>query len=102
LEPRQRDQLRLALELRRKTLLDQLRRETAARMREPQELRELQELRDIEAAFRRLDDDKYGICAACGGAIAFEQLQAAPQAARCLECQQRYEQALKPFKAAGK
>jgi DnaK suppressor protein len=87
LAPRQRDQLRLALELRRKTLLEQLQRETAARMRE------LQELRDIEAAFRRLDEDNYGVCTACGGGIPFEQLQIVPYAARCLECQRRYQRA---------
>jgi DnaK suppressor protein len=54
---------------------------------------ELQELRDIEAAFRRLDDDSYGVCVACTARIAFEQLQIVPHAARCLECQRRYQKA---------
>jgi RNA polymerase-binding transcription factor DksA len=82
LEQRQRDQLRLALELRRKALLEELKRDA---------LRDAQELRDIEAAFRRLDDDNYGVCAACGAGIGFERLQAEPGTARCAECQRRYD-----------
>ena len=110
MKPWQRDQLRRALEGRRETLIDELKRD-AARLREERSgeiddeavmdllvgldqadlSRDAGELREIEAARRRLDDGSYGICADCGAAIGFERLRAEPAAARCVECQARHE-----------
>jgi len=110
MKPWQRDQLRRALEQRRETLLDELKRD-AARLREGRSgdiddeavvdllvgldqadlSRDAGELRDIDAARRRLDDGSYGVCLDCGAAIVFERLFAEPAAARCLECQARHE-----------
>ena len=104
------DQLRRALEQRRETLLEELKRD-AVRLREERSAdiddeavvdllvdldqadlsRDAGELRDIEAARRRQDDGTYGICVDCGAAIGFERLRAEPAAARCVECQTRHE-----------
>ena len=52
---------------------------------------ETRELREIEAALQRIQKDTYGICVACGEAIAFERLQANPSAACCVACQEKSE-----------
>jgi RNA polymerase-binding transcription factor DksA len=117
LKPWQHDQLQRALERRRETLLDELRRDTT-RARDEQfgkltgpthdlgdesvaalladldqaELsRDVAELRAIEAARKRLADGSYGLCADCGAGIDFDRLQAEPSALRCVECQRRHE-----------
>jgi RNA polymerase-binding transcription factor DksA len=51
----------------------------------------VQETRDINDALIRIHKGTFGICAACGGIIDFERLQAYPTASRCLRCQQAYE-----------
>ncbi|HUQ75592.1 MAG TPA: TraR/DksA family transcriptional regulator [Burkholderiales bacterium] len=53
--------------------------------------RDLYEFRALEAARDRLKGGEYGICADCGGDIAFERLKATPSAARCIDCQTRHE-----------
>lgn len=53
--------------------------------------RDLEELRALERALRRLDAGSYGICEVCERRIAFERLQAAPEAVRCVDCQTIYE-----------
>ena len=115
--PSQIEQLQRALEARRVTLLDEIRRD-AARARAEQygeiagrvtdagdqsvaglfvdinqaELaRDVKELREIEAACRRLADGSYGACTDCGADIGLERLQAEPEAARCIDCQRRHE-----------
>lgn len=45
------------------------------------------ELADIEHALRRLDDDTYGTCEACGQAIDEARLEAMPATRLCLEHQ---------------
>ena len=45
-------------------------------------------LRDVEAALRRMDAGRYGLCVDCGTPIAVERLEILPQTARCLLCQQ--------------
>ena len=58
--------------------------------------RETAALGDIAAALERLDLGTYGQCTDCGGAISSLRLQALPEAARCIVCQERAEQ-LPPF-----
>jgi RNA polymerase-binding protein DksA len=53
--------------------------------------RHVQAIRDIEATFKRVEDDVYGICIDCGDEIAFNRLQAYPTAKRCIVCQERRE-----------
>lgn len=53
--------------------------------------RDVGELREIEAALRRLDEGRYGLCAACGAAIDPRRLQAEPFAVRCAACQTALE-----------
>lgn len=55
--------------------------------------RESAELDAIDAALQRIEDGSYGECAECGTEIAVARLQAAPQALRCVACQERHEQA---------
>ena len=54
--------------------------------------RETAELGDIAVALERLDLGTYGQCTDCGGAISTMRLQALPEAARCITCQERAEQ----------
>ncbi len=102
--------MRRALEQRRETLVDELKRD-AARLREGRTgdidgeavvdlqagldqadlSRDAGELREIEAARRRLDDGTYSICVDCGVAIPYERLLYEPAAERCVECQTRHE-----------
>lgn len=53
--------------------------------------RHVREIRDIEAAYVRLREGRYGICADCGDDIAEERLRAWPTAERCQACQQHRE-----------
>jgi DnaK suppressor protein len=53
--------------------------------------RHVQAIRDIEATFKRVEDDVYGTCIDCGNEIAFNRLQAYPTAKRCIVCQERRE-----------
>ncbi len=53
--------------------------------------RQIQSLRDIEAAFRRIENEEYGVCIDCGGEIGFDRLMAYPTAKRCIVCQERRE-----------
>lgn len=55
--------------------------------------RELAELGAVSAALRRLQDGRYGLCADCGGAIAFDRLKVEPWALRCIACEARRERA---------
>lgn len=53
--------------------------------------RHVEELRDIEGAKTRIDGGTFGVCIECGDEIAFERLLAYPTAKRCLRCQQQRE-----------
>jgi DnaK suppressor protein len=53
--------------------------------------REMAELGDIDAALQRIESNVYGLCHDCGDAISTPRLQAAPQAFRCLACQEKAE-----------
>jgi RNA polymerase-binding transcription factor len=53
--------------------------------------RDIGELRALEAARERMAAGSYGVCAECGGEIAFGRLRAEPGALRCVDCQSRHE-----------
>lgn len=53
--------------------------------------RQVEQLVQVEAAQRRVGTDSFGLCEECGEEIGFERLLAAPQATRCIECQDRFE-----------
>ena len=45
------------------------------------------EIREIDEAFERLKDGRYGRCLDCGVPIPTKRLRAIPTARRCLQCQ---------------
>ena len=53
--------------------------------------RENDELRMVDAALRRIDAGSYGQCIDCGVEIPAARLHAAPEAARCITCQEKVE-----------
>ncbi|TXH91373.1 MAG: TraR/DksA family transcriptional regulator [Rhodoferax sp.] len=54
---------------------------------------ETQELAAIDAALARIAAGTYGQCVDCGADIAPQRLHAAPEAARCIGCQESAERA---------
>ena len=48
-------------------------------------------MRSVAAALARLDDDRFGECAACGEQIDRRRLRVRPESAVCLPCQQSRE-----------
>lgn len=52
---------------------------------------ELAELNAIDAALQRLKDGHYGVCIDCDTRIPEARLHAAPEAARCIHCQEKTE-----------
>ena len=69
----------------------------AAQVVEHQELaglgvsRLVERARRLRLALKRVSDGEYGVCAECGGAIPPRRLQAVPDAATCVTCQERLE-----------
>ena len=53
--------------------------------------RESAELDAVEAALRRIEAGTYGQCIDCGITIPAARLHAAPEAARCITCQEKTE-----------
>ena len=49
-------------------------------------------LSEIDAALKRIDDGTYGTCIVCGKKIPKARLDARPEAIRCIEHQQEYEE----------
>lgn len=49
--------------------------------------RDLVELGAVSAALLRLKDERFGLCADCGEAIAFDRLKLEPWALRCVPCE---------------
>lgn len=49
------------------------------------------ELVEINAALARMDAGEYGICVDCDEPIGAARLKAVPAVARCIRCQERYE-----------
>ncbi len=54
--------------------------------------RETAELAHVQAALKRIEAGVYGQCVDCGKEIPAARLHAAPEAARCIACQQKLEQ----------
>ena len=52
---------------------------------------ESEELDAIDAALTRLAAGTYGSCVDCNAAIPLARLKAAPQALRCIHCQEKFE-----------
>jgi len=48
---------------------------------------------DAEAALTRLANGVYGVCVDCGEKITQARLEYRPEAARCLACQEKFEDA---------
>lgn len=48
---------------------------------------------DAESALSRLDNGVYGVCVDCGEKITEARLEYRPEAARCLACQEKFEDA---------
>ena len=53
--------------------------------------RETAELVAVDAALQRIKSGTYGQCVACGVDIAVARLHAAPEAERCVDCQEKSE-----------
>lgn len=53
---------------------------------------EYQEYNRIIAALAALDNGTYGICQECSEQISAKRLKYYPNASRCLECQERFEE----------
>ncbi len=49
------------------------------------------EIATVDAALQRIADGIYGECIDCGAHIAEARLRAAPEAARCIPCQEKLE-----------
>jgi DnaK suppressor protein len=49
------------------------------------------EIAAVNAALKRIDEGIYGECMDCGAHIAEARLHAAPEAARCIHCQEKLE-----------
>lgn len=47
----------------------------------------------VQDALQRIDDGAYGACVDCGSTLAEERLEARPEAARCVQCQEKQEAA---------
>jgi DnaK suppressor protein len=52
---------------------------------------ETTELASVDAALARIEAGTYGMCTACGTRIPLRRLNVAPQAARCMPCQENAE-----------
>ena len=52
-----------------------------------------QQRAEVEAALARIEDGTYGTCVDCGKPIPDARLEVRPEAARCVEDQEKYEAA---------
>ena len=58
-------------------------------------------LYDIEDAIRRIDENTYGACETCGGAIERPRLKALPFAKKCMTCQNAAERGRTKYRPFG-
>jgi DnaK suppressor protein len=61
-------------------------------LRHAEKERDIAELHEIDAAYERMAQGSYGLCIDCGADIAPARLAVQPAGARCLACQERFEQ----------
>ena len=61
--------------------------------------RERKLLRKIEKSLKRIADDEYGYCEACGIDIGIRRLEARPTAELCIDCKQLQEKKEKSWAA---
>jgi RNA polymerase-binding transcription factor DksA len=54
-------------------------------------VRDTEELREVERALARLEAGDYGLCIDCGTPLPYVRLDAVPEAARCLHCEEARE-----------
>jgi len=73
---------------------------TLVKMQEDLSIRLLKQLRSIEAALKRIDDNKFGECEECGEDIAEKRLLAKPDVITCIVCAEKLEHKAKQFKKA--
>ncbi len=52
-----------------------------------------EELADIRAALDKIADGSYGTCTDCNESIPIKRLEALPNAIRCIQCEEKSEQA---------
>lgn len=55
------------------------------------------EFAELDAALKRIEEGRYGICEACGQPIPDERLEAKPAARYCVADQARMERSVPPF-----
>ncbi len=58
----------------------------AQQMNLAQQRRQREEKEKLESALERIEDGSYGICAYCLSPIAYERLEAMPDAVVCISC----------------
>jgi DnaK suppressor protein len=62
------------------------------RMQNSLQQAEIDELHLMEDALTRIDRDEYGVCIDCSEQISEKRLEHFPYAARCIVCQEAFEQ----------
>ena len=53
------------------------------------------EIAAVNAALARIEEGSYGECLECGAHISEARLHAAPEAVRCIHCQEKLEKAIR-------
>jgi DnaK suppressor protein len=56
---------------------------------------ETAEIAAVDAALQRIAEGHYGECVDCGAQIVEARLRAAPEASRCIHCQEKLEKAVR-------
>ncbi len=70
---------------------DQALTSTMENLRSSLQNTELEEYNRIKQALQKIEEGTYGICIDCGGDISEKRLKSYPNAARCLACQETFE-----------
>jgi RNA polymerase-binding protein DksA len=70
--------------------------EQSARLLKRMDDRTLQAVREIDAALQRILEANYGVCEACGHAIAIARLRVLPATPYCTDCEARNEKQTAP------
>ena len=70
---------------------DQASQQERTALRDAEVQRDRNELADVRAALARLQAGTYGVCIDCEKPLDLQRLMAIASAARCLDCQQKFE-----------